>query len=124
MFLAPSMAYKAPACPPLFPTVSSRLWSHQTSMRDPKQSASALHVLFPQHKKLFSRRSGELVFTLQDPTQVSLLPSQEAFYKPLKLVSWSYPVSPHPWACFHHCLPTLVLQSHLQSDQELLEGIR
>lgn len=77
-----SIAYKAlhdlaPACPPLLPTISYMLQSHKCSHR--------------------SHLSGELLFVLQDPTQVPLLPSQEGFHMPPNLVSWPYPGFPHRW---------------------------
>lgn len=78
----PSIAYKAlhdlaPACPSLLPTISSVLQSHKRSH--------------------WSHLSGELLFILQDPTQVPLLPSREGFHRPPNLVSWPYPGFPHCW---------------------------
>lgn len=78
----PNIAYKAlqdlaPARPSLLPTISSMLQSHKRSHR--------------------SHLSGELLFILQDPTQVPLLSSQEGFHIPPNLVSWPYPGFPHHW---------------------------
>lgn len=67
--------------------------------------------------------SGKLLLILQGPTQTPPLPSQEAYPKPPKLVSWPCPVFPHPWACLHYGPTTLVSRPGHLAEQELLADV-